>query len=99
MNETPYSLDEVLGVFHYYFQKYEDTFGRVHPNISVKQIKRFIDAMPFIEDESDMINVLPEDYRVLIDKHFQTRYRNCDYNINHFFSGQIRRLRLLEEFC
>ena len=43
-------------------------------------------------------DVDPEVYQVLIDKHFATKYRHCDYNINHFFSGRIRLMRWLEEF-
>ena len=45
----PYSLEDALDVFKYYFEKYE------------------------------------------------ARYRHCDYNINHFFSGKIRELRFYEE--
>ena len=60
----PYTLDEALGVFRYYFEQYEAHTGRPHPP--------------------------------MIDQHFQTRYRRCDYNINHFFSGRIRELRFYE---
>ena len=57
--------------------------------------------MPYIDQEDKggyFEDVAPEDYRVLIDKHFATKYRRCDYNINHFFSGRIRLMRWLEEF-
>lgn len=37
-----------------------------------------------------------EGYLILIDQHFQTEYQNCDYRINHFFSGSIRELRFYE---
>ena len=46
---------------------------------------------PFITMDID-----PDCYEDMIDKHFRTRYRNCDYNINHFFSGRIRVLRFYE---
>ena len=48
-----------------------------------------------MEDRGGSLEPLaPEDYLDLIDLHFKTRYRNCDYNINHFFSGRIREMRL-----
>ena len=94
-----YSLDDVLRIFEYYFQKYEDTFHDVHPNIRAEQIERIIAAMPYIEPTygGSVADIEPQDYGPLIDKHFQTQYRNCDYNINHFFSGDIRLLRYYEE--
>ena len=41
-------------------------------------------------------NIEPDAYPLLIQLHFKTSYRRCDYNINHFFSGRIRELRLYE---
>ena len=98
---TPYSLEDALGVFRYYFKKYEEHTGRPHPPINASQIVRIAQNMPWIEIEdlgSYSSDVDPEVYRVLIDKHFATKYRHCDYNINHFFSGRIRLMRWLEEF-
>lgn len=97
----PYSLEDVLSVFRYYFQRYEDAMGRPHPHIRAEQIGRIIQAMPWV-DEIDcaryLADIEPEDYKDLIDQHFRTRYRNCDYNINHFFSGRVRELRLHEVY-
>lgn len=98
---TPYSLEDALSVFRYYFEKYEKYTGRPHPPINASQIVRIAQNMPWIEIEdlgSYSSDVDPEDYRVLIDKHFATKYRRCDYNINHFFSGKIRLMCWLEEF-
>jgi hypothetical protein len=93
-----YSLDDALSVFGYYFQAYEDTFREVHPNINAKQIASIIERMPCIDDlRGGSIDIYPTDYPVLIDQHFETQYRNCDYNINHFFSGDIRALRYYEK--
>ena len=98
---TPYSLEDALSVFRYYFEKYEKYTGRPHPPINASQIVRIAQNIPWIEIENwgaYSEYVAPEDYRVLIDKHFATKYRRCDYNINHFFSGKIRLMRWLEEF-
>lgn len=96
----PYTLDQVLRVFKYYFNRYEIVVGHPHPNICMKQIQRIIEAMPYIRTEdvgNYMADIEPEGYIALINKHFATKYRNCDYNINHFFSGRIRELRFYEE--
>lgn len=99
--DHPYSLDEVLGVFRYYFEAYEQHFDRPHPNISMKQIRHIIQIMPFVtlEDRDGQTEDIPaEVYEDLIDCHFSTRYHRCDYNINHFFSGRIREYRFFEVF-
>jgi len=94
-----YSLEEALSVFRYYFETYEH-YGssNPHPPIKVEQIARFIEAMPSVECEHNnhTRDIEPEDYETLIDQHFQTPYRNCDYNINHFFTGDIRMNRFYE---
>lgn len=45
-----------------------------------------------IEDESLNVDM----YRAMIDKHFQTQYKNCDYNICHFMTDGIRNNRFHE---
>lgn len=99
-NGSAYSIEEVLQVFRYYFETYEMIFDTAHPVISIAQIARIIEKMPFVmeDDETDiLLDISPEDYEVIIDQHFVTKYkRGCDYNINHFFSGQIRDLRYFE---
>ena len=108
--ENPYSLEECLKVFQLYFQTYEEYMGRPHPPIRASQIARIMQDMPFLErpDPSFMkwlketcnynpvSDIDPDTYPLLIQLHFKTRYRRCDYNINHFFSGKIRELRLHE---
>ena len=97
--DSPYSLAEVLEVFRYYFEQYEAYTGAPHPPIRAVQIERIIREMPYI-DETDKahstMDIDPDCYEDMIDKHFRTQYRNCDYNINHFFSGRIRELRFYE---
>ena len=99
--DSPYSLAEVLEVFRYYFEQYEAYTGAPHPPIRANQIERIIREMPYI-DETDKVNstmdIDPDCYEDMIDKHFRTQYRNCDYNINHFFSGRIRELRYFETY-
>ena len=101
-DDSPYTKDSVLFVFWEYFQAYEDfRGGRAHPFIKVSQIKRIINIMPFFEDEHEhFVDLEPEDYRAMIAQHFITKYNvgngGCDYNINHFFSGDVRKNRFYE---
>lgn len=80
--DSPYSLAEVLEVFRHYFEQYEAYTGAPHPPIRAVQIERIIREMPYI-DETDKVNstmdIDPDCYEDMIDKHFRTRYRNCDY--------------------
>lgn len=97
-----YSLDEVLQVFKYYFDTYEIIFNEAHPMISINQIIRIIEKMPCVladdYESGNFLDISLEDYRKIIDQHFNTKYNggNCDYNINHFFSGKIRDMRFYE---
>ena len=88
LTNPSYELDEVLRVFVWYFDEYERVTKRIHPNIKVEQIKLIIEQMDICSYE---------DYEEIIHHHFMTKYqRGCDYNINHFFSGEIRLLRMYE---
>lgn len=98
--QSVYSLQDALRVFRYYFEQYEKYMGKPHPPIRASQIVRICQDMPYISPESTgsySEDVPPDGYYAMIDKHFRTKYRHCDYNINHFFSGRIRELRFYEE--
>lgn len=98
--QSVYSLQDSLHVFEYYFEQYEKHIGKPHPPIRASQIVRICQDMPYINQEnrgSYYEDVSPAGYIAMIDRHFATKYRHCDYNINHFFSGRIRELRFYEE--
>jgi len=91
----------MLQVFAWYFQTFESSTGRVHPNLRTPQIAKIIEVMPACElSDANHIGLNPDDYKALIEQHFKTAYNvgrgGCDYNINHFFSGDIRALRYYE---
>ena len=97
--DEEYSLSDALSVFKYYFVKFEDCKGYAHPAIKLDQIISIIRKMPYFCEEDMQTGcayLVPESYFAMIDQHFQTKYRQCDYNINHFFSGKIRELRYYE---
>lgn len=98
--ETPYSFEESMSVFKYFFSKYEQVIGSPHPPIRASQIVRICQEMPFIfcEDKGGSIaDVDADEYPSMIDRYFETEFRNCNYRINHFFSGRIREMRFYEE--
>ena len=96
-NPDCYSLDESMAVFSCYFEAYQQHIGQDHPPLKVRQIANIISTMDFSIDEYyRTIDYAPADYPALIEQYFKTRYRRCDYNINHFFSGRIRELRFYE---
>lgn len=95
-----YSLEETLNVFRYFFEKYEEVRGEPHPPIRASQIVHIMLDMPYVEQRDrcgSIADIDPDCYPVLIDKYFQTPFKNCNYRINHFFSGRIRELRFFEE--
>lgn len=96
-DENLYTLKECLEVFRLYFQTYEEYMGHAHPPIRREQISRIMQVMPadgyYIPVYQE---IAPDDYKSIIPLHFETKYKYCDYNINHFFSGIIRELRLHE---
>lgn len=95
----PYSLEDALGVFRCYFERYEEHTGKPHPPINASQIVRIVQNMPWIclgVKDGVCIDLSPDAYPAMIEQHFETRYHRCDYNINHFFSGRVRALRYYE---
>ena len=88
-----YEIEDVLHVFRYYFETYEFLFHKAHPLLKLNQIERIICTMPCIDDGRGSLDIDPSIYPELIDQHFATKYNRCDFNINHFFSGQIRIMR------
>lgn len=96
---NPYSLEEVLEVFRCYLQEYETHTGHSHPPLRASQVARIIQDMPWLDDAgkgSTVADIVPGCYPAIIEQHFNTKYRRCDYNINHFFFGRIRELRYYE---
>ena len=96
--ECDFSIEEVLYVFHTYFEWYDNFTGEPHPFLKLDQIRRIIEQMSFCEDFSGdgCIELGPEHYEALISAYFHTHFKNCDRNINHFFSGRIRTVKFYE---
>ena len=94
--ETPYSFAESMSVFRYFFGAYEQAMGHPHPPIRTSQIVRICQDMPYLTQEykgGSYADIDAEAYPAVIDAYFGSDFKNCDYRINHFFSGRIREMR------
>lgn len=95
-----FSYEDALEIFRLYFLAYEHFTGTAHPQLKRERIVDLIQRMDMGDTPEECryngIDFAPADYPAMIAAHFRTRYRNCDYNICHFFSGSIRYLRFCE---
>lgn len=95
--DYPYSLVDVLAVFDLYFSAYEQRRGERHPSLKRKQIRDAILALPYSDDvRIGPASIEPEDYPYLIEAYFKSAFKNCDYRLPHFLSGNIRKLKYYE---
>ena len=85
-----FSYEKALQVFCYYFYTFEQYSRRKHPRLSTAKLTELLDRI----DGDGLFTA--EDYPVMIEAYFNTKF-NCDRNICHFFSGQIRELRFYEK--
>ena len=82
----------------YYLQKYKGVMNHEHPKLKLKQWQKVIDNIVIAEDNKTSKNeeLLGKLFEQVVDKHFETPYKNCDYNIMHFISGQVMINRYFE---
>lgn len=97
-NEFRFEVMESLEVFDQYFKAYRKFTGKDHPSITLQNMASLIDKMPacYCKAGDREISLTSEDYTNIIETYFETDFPDCDRNINHFFSGDVRGLRLLE---
>ena len=95
--DYPFCLEDCLFVFKTFFNAYKKYTGQIHPPLKAEQIRKIMVHMPYCFSSYDrFIDFEPEDYSPMIEAYFRTNYRNCNYRINHFFSGQIREIKFYE---
>lgn len=87
-----YRFEDCLEIFRFFFECYNATFGIDHPPLKENQVESIIQRMPVINTVYSAIEIPHEDYFDLINLYFSTDYQDCNYRINHFFSGRIREL-------
>ena len=97
--DSCFTLEEVLYVFETFFEKYEKYRGEPHPPLKIEQIKKLINLMPDCDSMYTSGEILFDCnvYPIIMEKYFHTDfYEDCNYRINHFFSGQIRELLMYD---
>lgn len=85
-----------IDIISYYYSVYKRTFGKEHPRLSAKAMDTVVVSFLSSSDNLDGLEYDPEAYHAMIDKHFQTQYQDCDYNICHFMSEEVRNNRFYE---
>jgi len=83
-----YEIDNV----QYYLQKYKSATGKEHEPLKPSQWKKVFNEITSAGDNE----VLGREFKRIVDQHFKTDYKDCDYNINHFISGRIMLNRFYE---
>lgn len=85
-------------IISYYYSAYQRTFGKDHPRLSSRAMDSVISSFLSSSDNLDGLEYDPEAYHAMIDRHFQTQYKDCDYNICHFMSEEVRNNRFYETY-
>lgn len=94
---SPFSVEEVIAIFEYYFLMYSMYRGEEHPPLRAGQVLDIMKRMPFVDVGGGAdVELIPEQYPGMIARYFNTRFPGCDYRINHFFSGRVREMRMWE---
>ena len=83
-------------IISYYYGAYKRTFGQEHPRLSARAMDSVINSFLSSSDNLDGLEYDPAAYHAMIDRHFQTQYQDCDYNICHFMSEEVRNNRFYE---
>lgn len=87
-----YSL--CIDIIKYYYSSYKAVFNQEHPCLSNTAMDKVIESIQFGIDMVE--NADFDTYQEMIDQHFKTHYKNCDYNICHFMTEGVRNNRFYE---
>lgn len=84
----------IINTVLYYYESYRRTFGKEHPRIIQKNMDKVVDRLVCGTDIVEYAGF--EQYRQMIDKHFNTVYSDCNYSIMHFVSDGIMNNKFYE---
>ena len=86
-------------IVSYYMEAYKRCIQQPHPKLKPSQWKRVDSGLESIYNkEIDVSFDSPEvdEWKQMIDKHFETEYADCDYNILHFITDGVKIKRMYE---
>lgn len=85
------TLENYIDTITYFYREYKRINRLNHPRITNEQMYWVMDQLfCTIENEHVVMFFDPDECFDYIDEYFRTEYRNCDYSIRHFVSGDIR---------
>lgn len=84
---------EISEGISYYMQKYKDCIGKEHPRLIFEQWEKVIKYYKGFASKHDADL---DSFKLMIDKHFITKYKDCDYNIPHSISDGVMLRRMYE---
>lgn len=88
-----WELEEVIKFFEFYYGYYEAYFYESHPRMKQEKMKWCIYYLSHDDSGNDYVL---EDYEELVPQYFKTTFKNCNYSLVHFLSGDIRMMRFYE---
>lgn len=86
--------DIIRYIIRRYFEEYKNRFNKSHTPLSNTSMIGVIERLSGALCDLDYIG--KDDWDVLIEKHFDTKYEDCDYNVCHFASNEILNNRFFE---
>lgn len=86
------SVSKALKVIALYFKVYKSRLGEDHPPLSQVNLREVVERLESWDPFDQEL-----DWLAIIEKHFETDYYSCDWNINHFANEGILQNRFFEE--
>lgn len=88
----------VVECVEYYISLYQDYRGTDHPRLKEEQWDHVVENLFYVvnEDYGIDFDLSETDILDMMEQHFKTKYKNCDYNILHFMSDGVRVRRMYE---
>ena len=94
------TLEDVIPAVEYYLSAYREHTGKDHPALKEEQWHTVVENILHVEAEYLDTCLELHELIQIVDKHFITDYRDTDWNILHFISGDIIKNRFFEEcYC
>lgn len=95
-----FSIDDVgvIECVEHYLSLHKDHMGREHPRLKKVQWDSVVENMFYVVNEDSGADFDLDESAVMdmMEQHFKTKYKNCDYNILHFMSDGVRVRRMYE---
>lgn len=99
LSDIKHQLDpEEYEVISHYFMRYYFIIGEKHPGLLPEKWAEIRESLFTAYDDNigRGYDLDVDDLKQMIDRHFQVKYKNCDYNIIHFCQDNVKVRRMYE---